>query len=400
MDLQKQANDDIRNEAIKKAEQVQSFWGIVWDQFRTHSAAVVGLLVIGLFALVALGAPLIAAVTGLDPETQNPLTRYAKPFTVSQLSSEKREEIVTQFQADNPQLAAQLRKEISEKKLITVVREDDALFDLANKDPQEIKNTLASLQTPDANRLKKTFAAFETYHVFGTDELGRDVLMRLVYGTRVSMGVGVLVALASAIVGLLIGAVAGYYGGWIDTILMRVTDTLLSLPTVPILIVVSAISVDKVPGLRNLITESNENIMKLVVILVLFSWMTVGRLVRAEVLSLREREFVLAARTLGARDRTILLKHLFPNVIAPLLVSVTLGIGESIQYEAALSFLGLGIQQPTPSWGNMLFNAQDLITEAPFLALLPGMLILIVTISFNYLGDGLQDAINPKAIRR
>ncbi len=186
----------------------------------------------------------------------------------------------------------------------------------------------------------------------------------------------------------------------IDTILMRVTDALLSLPIMPVLIVVAAIDLRKIPLMDSLISTGNESILKLVIIFCLFSWMTVARLVRGSILSLREREFVLAARTLGARDRTIILRHMFPNVIAPLLVSVTLGVGESILFEAALSFLGLGIQPPTPSWGNMLFNAQELIYRAPYLAILPGLLIFFVVISFNYLGDGLQDAIDPKAIRR
>jgi peptide/nickel transport system permease protein len=216
----------------------------------------------------------------------------------------------------------------------------------------------------------------------------------------VSLGVGILVALTSALIGLLIGSVAGYFGGWIDHILMRVTDALLSLPLMPVLIVVSAISFEKVPILNLWLRGNNENIFKLVIILVLFSWMTVAKLVRAEVLSLREREFILASKTLGGRDTFIIFKHIFPNVLAPLLVSVTLGIGESIQFEAALSFLGLGIQQPTPSWGNMLFNAQELITEAPFLAMIPGIFILLVTICFNYMGDGLQEAVNPKSIKR
>lgn len=385
---------------LASAEHAQSFWKIVWEQFITHKAALIGLFIITLFILIALLAPVIAMVTGQNPEVQNPMNRYAKPMTEATLSADQRENAVTRFQELNPGPSAQIRKEIAEKQLFTFVREEDALYDLANAEPDVQKEVFAKLESPGHLELKQTFDQFSRFHLFGTDELGRDVFIRLVYGTRVSIGVGILVALASAVIGLLIGAMAGYYGGWVDTLLMRVTDALLSLPTLPVLIVVSAVSVDKVPGLRSIITQSNENIMKLVFILVLFSWMTVARLVRAEVLSLKEREFVLAAKTLGARDRTILFKHLFPNVIAPLLVSVSLGIGESIQFEAALSFLGLGIQQPTASWGNMLFNAQDLITEAPFLAILPGILILIITICFNYLGDGLQDAINPKSIRR
>ena len=181
---------------------------------------------------------------------------------------------------------------------------------------------------------------------------------------------------------------------------MRVTDGLLSLPMIPILILIAAVDLNKLPGLQSLISTSNESILKMIIILCLFSWMTVALLVRGSILSLREREFVLAARTLGAKDSTIIFRHMFPNVIAPILVSITLGVGESILFEAALSFLGLGIMPPTPSWGNMLNNAQELIYQAPFLAILPGLMIFITTVSFNYLGDGLQDAMDPKALRR
>jgi peptide/nickel transport system permease protein len=240
----------------------------------------------------------------------------------------------------------------------------------------------------------------EKLHILGTDELGRDVLVRLIYGTRVSLGVGILVALASSFIGLIIGCLAGFYGGFWDALLMRITDSLLSLPLLPVLIVMAAIDFTKAPILKYLINQQNQAVLKLVVILCIFSWMWVARLVRGSILSLKEREFIMAARTLGASDFTIIVRHIIPNVIAPLLVSVTLGVGESILFEAALSFLGLGIQPPTPSWGNMLFNAQEMIHEAPGLAILPGLLILATTISFNYIGDGLQDAIDPKAIRR
>lgn len=249
------------------------------------------------------------------------------------------------------------------------------------------------MSTVSINGVEKT-------HILGTDELGRDVLVRLIYGTRVSIGVGILVAIASSFIGLLFGCFAGFYGGVLDSVLMRITDSLLSLPILPILIVIAAIDFSKVPMLRSIITSENQAVMKLVVILCTFSWMTVARLVRGSILSLKEREFIMAARTLGASDLTIMIRHIIPNVMAPLLVSVTLGVGESILFEAALSYLGLGIQPPTPSWGNILFNAQEMIHEAPGLAILPGLLILATTISFNYIGDGLQDAIDPKTIRR
>jgi peptide/nickel transport system permease protein len=181
---------------------------------------------------------------------------------------------------------------------------------------------------------------------------------------------------------------------------MRVTDALISLPLLPVLIVIAAVDLQKVPGLSWILNSGSESLIKLVFILCIFSWMTVARLVRGSILSLREREFILAAKTLGATDFTIISRHMFPNVLAPILVSVTLGVGDSILFEATLSYLGLGIQPPTPSWGNMLFNAQELISQAPFLAIIPGFLIFLIVVSFNFLGDGLQDAMDPKAIRR
>lgn len=381
-------------------EKVKSMWRIVFSQFLDHRMAVVGMTVIIAFIIIALTAPLIKSFTGLDPERQNPLSRYQPTMSRSALPSDQREDIMTQFENSHSADLASLRNEIIQKGFVNTTRPEDALFEMANKDLAESKAQLAQLSSPLAQDFKKTVLGFEELHLFGTDELGRDVFIRLVYGTRVSMGVGVMVAIFSALIGLLIGSFAGYYGGFVDTLLMRATDALLSLPILPFLIVMAAIDMNKVPLFRSLMGSENESIVKMVIILLLFSWMTTARLVRASILSLREREFILAAKTLGARDSTIIFRHMFPNVIAPMLVSVTLGVGSSILFESALSFLGLGIQQPTPSWGNMLFNAQDLITEAPFLAIIPGLLILIVTMSFNYLGDGLQDAIDPKAIRR
>lgn len=389
---------------VKEAERVQSMRQIVWNQFREHYMAVAGLIIIAVMISVALLAPVISKVTGLDPNDQNPLNRYLPANSRVTISSSQRETEIEHFHTEYPELAQALAQEIVDRNLFEVTRPEDALYELANKEMDEIRTILSQLETPDKTKLSDLVKGFENYHLLGTDELGRDVFIRLVWGTRVSIGVGILVACAAALVGLLIGSLAGFYGGWIDILLMRLTDSLLSLPQLPILIVVSAVSLEKLtdifPPLKLFITAANESIVKLVFVVVIFSWMQVARLVRACVLSLKEREFILAARTLGASDRWIIVKHLFPNVMAPLLVSVTLGVGSSIQTEAALSFLGLGIQQPTPSWGNMLFNALEIMQESPLLIIVPGLLILLATISFNYLGDGLQDAIDPKAIRR
>ncbi len=395
------ATDNLLNKSqIAELEKAQTLWQIVYHQFKEHKAAVIGAYTILFFVIVALSAPLIEMALGLDASSQNVFNRYKPPMSRIQASSDTKESAIQKFINVNGSDAAEIKKQFLEKNLISPIRPEDTLYEWVQLEKTKALDALQNIDSPKKNELQQMIKSFETFHILGTDELGRDVLMRLIYGTRVSMGVGILVAIVSALLGLIIGSVAGFYGGFIDTILMRVTDALLSLPSVPVLIVVAAIDLQKIPFMQALISTGNESILKLVFIFCLFSWMTVARLVRGSILSLREREFVLAARTLGARDRTIIFRHMFPNVIAPLLVSVTLGVGESILFEAALSFLGLGIQPPTPSWGNMLFNAQELIYQAPYLAILPGLLIFFVTISFNYLGDGLQDAIDPKAIRR
>lgn len=380
-------------------EKAQPMWKMVLSQFLEHKLAVVGACIITLFLMIAIFAPQIQSISGLDPDVQNVAQRYLAPMSTAQVGQDIRETEVERYIERHPDTAELIQKVLVENEIVAVP-EEDAIYELASRDMKDSIATLKSLELPQAEGLIELFDGFKTFHLFGTDELGRDVFIRLVYGTRVSMGVGIMVALASALIGLLIGSIAGFYGGIVDTVLMRVTDALLSLPHIPVLIVIAAIDLSKIPWMQALVSTSNESIFKMVVILCLFSWMAVARLVRGSILSIREREFVLAARTLGAKDSTIIIRHMFPNVIAPMLVAITLGVGESILFEAALSFLGLGIMPPTPSWGNMLNNAQELIYQAPFLAVLPGVLILLTTISFNYLGDGLQDAIDPKAIRR
>lgn len=380
-------------------EKPQPMWKMVLKQFMEHKLAVAGACVIVLFLLISIFANQIEAITGIDPDAQNVAHRYLAPMTTAEAGQDVRETEIERFINARPEDAAVIQKALVEKGVVQVA-EDDAIYELAPMAPADAVEKLKSLDIPQTKDLIATFKEFGTFHLFGTDELGRDVFIRLVYGTRVSMGVGILAALASALIGLFIGSLAGYYGGIIDTVLMRVTDALLSLPTIPVLIVMAAIDFTKIPVLNFVVSTQNESIFKMVIILCIFSWMTVARLIRGSILSIREREFVLAAKTLGAKDSTIIIRHMFPNVVAPMLVSVTLGVGESILFEAALSFLGLGIMPPTPSWGNMLNNAQELIYQAPFLAILPGVLILMTTISFNFVGDGLQDAIDPKAIRR
>jgi len=234
-------------------------------------------------------------------------------------------------------------------------------------------------------------------HPLGTDELGRDVLIRLLYGGRVSLFTGLMAACFAASIGTVIGLFAGFFGGRLDATLMRLTDSVIALPLLPLLIVLVAIDLNKL-GLPPAIVESEDvSFYRIVFIVAITGWTTVARLVRGATLSIKEREFVMAAQGVGASNLHIMFRHILPNLLSPIIVAVTLSVGGVILLESVLSFLGLGIQPPMASWGNMLTNAQQLIWEAPMLAVYPGLLIFVTVISFNFLGDGLQDAFDPKA---
>lgn len=392
-------NTQQQDSAILSAETTQTMKTIVFRQFMEHKMAVAGAITLIVILVTALCAPLITKITGLDPDRQNVSARYLMPFETATASADQKEGEVEKWITANPLLAEPIQKELIEKGLVTVA-EEDALYEFSAREVPTLLEELKQLKSPGVDSLRQMYVSWDRFYFLGTDELGRDVAIRLIYAARVSIGVGILVALISGLIGFLIGSLAGFYGGFIDAVLMRVTDSLLSLPIIPVLIVFAAIDLQKIEWLKSLIGGSNESIFKMVIILCLFSWMTVARLVRGSILALRDREFILAAKTLGATDRTIILRHMFPNVIAPMLVAITLGVGESILFEAALSFLGLGIMPPTASWGNMLNNAQEVIYKNIWLAILPGLMILITVVSFNFFGDGLQDAMDPKSIRR
>ena len=232
-------------------------------------------------------------------------------------------------------------------------------------------------------------------HPLGTDEIGRDHLVRLLYGGRVSLTVGLIAALFSAVIGTIIGICAGYYGGRLDSFLMRITDSVIALPLLPLLIVLAAVDLTKLGFPEGLADSEDMSLYRIVFIVSLVGWTTVARLVRAETLSMRKREFVRAAMALGADTNRILLTHILPNVVSPIVVATTLSVGNIILFESVLSFLGLGIQPPVASWGNMLSNAQDLVWSSPELATWPGLFIFVTVIAFNFLGDGLQDALDP-----
>ena len=227
-------------------------------------------------------------------------------------------------------------------------------------------------------------------HPMGTDALGRDLLTRILYGGRISLAVGLMVVAITLVIGVTLGAVAGYAGGWIDNILMRITDAALTLPSLLVLILLSAILREvEIPFF-----EKN-NVVTISIVIGMLSWMTFARLVRAAVLTLREMDYVTAARGLGASPLRVVLAHILPNAIGPIIVESTLQLGYAIIEESGLSFLGFGIQQPTPSWGNLLSNAQENFVRSPWLAIFPGLMIFLTIISVNYIGDGLRDAFDP-----
>lgn len=239
-------------------------------------------------------------------------------------------------------------------------------------------------QSPYSENLRLIRKPPRAGHILGTDGIGRDVWARLVYAARVSLSVGLVAVGLSASIGVLLGSIAGFYGGKIDGVIMRFTDIILCFPTLLVIL--------------SVVTVLGPSIFNVMIVIGVFSWPEICRLVRGQFLSLREQDFILAARAIGAPNRQIIARHLLPNVVAPVSVAVTLGLAGAILTEASLSFLGLGVQVPTPSWGNMLYGATSisLIENNWWLWLPPGLMIALAVLAINFVGDGLRDALDPR----
>ena len=259
---------------------------------------------------------------------------------------------------------------------------------------------LAPVLSPyDPNKLDldNQLALPSRQHLMGTDGLGRDLMTRVLYGGRISLTIGIMAMAVATVVGIAVGALAGFYGGWVDSVLMRLTDMFLAFPDLFVLIALSlALRELPIPALRGTAFTS---VAAIVAVIAVLAWMTVAKLVRATFLSLKQQEFVEAARAAGVTNGRIIWRHLLPNAISPVIVDATFRIATAIITESGLSYLGFGVQPPTPTWGNMLQNAQDqmtrLGTNGPWTAIFPGLMILITVLAINFVGDGLRDALDP-----
>jgi len=253
---------------------------------------------------------------------------------------------------------------------------------------------------PNATDLLERYSPPSAQHLLGTDEVGRDVLLRLMYGGQISLAVGLLATLFGALIGVAVGVTAGFIGGRTESFLMRTTDCMIALPLVPLLVVMAAIDLNKLGLPREIVQSQAVSFWRIVIIISLVDWTTIARLVRAGTLTVAKQDYVLAARVSGASMPYNMGVHVLPNVATPIIVACTLTVGRVILLESTLSFLGVGVMPPTPTWGNMLNNAQELATSAPLLAIYPGALIFITVIAFNFLGDGLRVAFDPRSKQR
>jgi peptide/nickel transport system permease protein len=253
---------------------------------------------------------------------------------------------------------------------------------------------------PNSTNLLRRFKPPTAQHWLGTDDLGRDVMLRLLYGGQVSIAVGLLATLITAVIGIAVGVTAGYIGGKFDNVLMRMTDCIIALPLIPVLIVLGAVDLTKLGLSQTAATSPLAVFLRIVIIIALVDWTTIARIARAGTIGLREVDYVRAATVSGASGRYNVFVHVLPNIATPLIVAMTLSVGRIILFESTLSFLGFGIIPPTPTWGNMLTNAQQLIISAPMLAVYPGLLIFTTVMAVNFVGDGVRSAFDPRSETR
>ncbi len=315
------------------------YWGTAWKRFKHNKVAVAGLFIVLFLFLIALCAPLIA---------------NNKPYIII-----KNKALYFPIIIDYKQFEGVDLKKIDGYKLFPPIPYSYSEYDLN------------AIVVPPSSR-----------HLLGTDEQGRDLAARMIYGTRVSIFVGFVAVFIYVTIGIIIGALAGFYGGWVDIIISRIIEIVMCFPTFFLILTILALW--------------GQSLLNVMIVIGITGWTGIARIVRGEFFKLREQDFVVASRALGSKDWWIIFKHILPNAMAPVMVSATFGIASTILIESSLSFLGFGVQPPTPSWGDILSQSRDFIDFAWWLTLIPGFAIFITITSYNVLGEGLQDAIDPK----
>jgi len=370
----------------------RSQWRVAWLEFRKHKTGVIGFVAILFFYSVTILCPLLAPYQ--PNEFQDGLvTKFRPPFTRITVLQLQRPRFGS---ADLPKLdehlqlrglytyLAQLTRSLKSADFSHLIFVDayhiEASEVIATIGPTVLKVPIADLIDPEPEIFTST-----RLFILGTDSYGRDLLSRIIYGSRISLFLGFIAVLLSVTHGTIIGLLAGYFGRIIDSSLMRFVDILLAFPSLFLILIIIAVF-EKVPVPR---------ILLIVVVLGLTSWMGIARLVRGEVLTLKQREFVLAARAIGLGHFRILFRHILPNTLTPIIVNATLRIGGIILIEAALSYLNLGVQQPTASWGSIIFEGKDFLSHAWWISTIPGFAIVLIVVCFNLIGDGLRDAFDP-----
>ena len=254
-------------------------------------------------------------------------------------------------------------------------------------------------QQANYNDTSRRLTAPTEAHPLGTDVIGRDILGRTIYGGQISLLIGIFAMTVGVSIGVTVGLLSGYYGGWLDAVLMRFTEAMLSVPSLLLLLVMANFFGGRIPQQTLFGRTFSGSVIVIILILGATSWMYLSRIVRSNVLSLRTTEYVLAARALGASDWRIIASHILPNTLAPVIVAATLGVAQAILSEAYISFLGVGVKEPTATWGNILEGSRQYVDSAPWLWIVPGILIVMTVMSINFIGDGLRDALDPRSTR-
>lgn len=385
----------VRRSREDGSEYERSQWLIAWREFCRNRIAVLALLAIVVMYTTALLCPIIAPY---DPNAfqDGVVTQFQPPLSTVRILKLHEDRVpIREFEhitleTGNPRVLERLLRihqdfrdaGFNRERAVDAFRiEQSDVF--ATEGDELAIIPISSLVSADPEEFADT-----RFHLMGTDSYGRDLFSRIIYGSRISLSLGFIAVLLSVTLGTFIGLVAGYFGRWSDSVIMRVVDILLAFPALfLILIIIAAFDQISVP-----------RIFLIVVVLGLTSWMGIARLVRGEVLSLKEREFVLAAQALGLSHMRIMLRHILPNTLTPIIVNATLRIGGIILVEAALSYLNIGVQPPTASWGNIIFEGKDFMSNAWWISTLPGFAIVLVVVCFNLVGDGLRDAVDPTLV--